>query len=118
MLNFSFLSLELPTIFISNTTKEFHERVELSNDDFQLGFSVRSQSFVELLICSGWDPYNYPCYYMKIDNFTIFLQKYNALPKNISDLEMLDHYRVILYFKLVLEVLLVYVLGFYKDFTY
>ncbi|XP_025831689.1 uncharacterized protein LOC108741364, partial [Agrilus planipennis] len=73
------------TIYTSNTTKEFHERIEIPQE-FNLGISLRSSHYGEIFFCEGWNPYSYPCYYLNIggdDGKTITLKKIKGLSKEI-----------------------------------
>ncbi|KAJ8973052.1 hypothetical protein NQ317_011332 [Molorchus minor] len=75
---------DLPTVFISNTTKEVKERIEIPKV-FKTGISVRAGETIEILVCNGWDPYNYPCYYFNINKTDIYLKKYATLPNDTTD---------------------------------
>ncbi|KAJ8923877.1 hypothetical protein NQ315_006653 [Exocentrus adspersus] len=77
---------DIPTVLISNSSKEFKERIEVDKV-FKSGISVRANGTVELLVCSGWNPYNHPCYHFNIDNGEIYLNKYPVLPQNISNVK-------------------------------
>lgn len=75
-----------PTYLTSNKTKEFSTRIDIP-DSFEVGISIRAAKNAEILICEGWDPHNYPCYYLNIgssDNKQIFLRKYESLPNKLS----------------------------------
>ncbi|XP_056638820.1 uncharacterized protein LOC130446528 [Diorhabda sublineata] len=73
---------DLPTIFVSNATEEFKERLDLAAV-FKQAFSVRTDGFIEIFVCSGKNPYNEPCYYLFIDYQDIYLKQYDAIPKNV-----------------------------------
>lgn len=60
-------------------------------------FSVRADGVVELFICSGWNPNNYPCYYFNVNYKEIYFKTYPAIPKDMKDeykTTNLQHYRV------------------------
>ncbi|RZC27695.1 uncharacterized protein BDFB_000742, partial [Asbolus verrucosus] len=83
---------DFPTISTGIGGKEFKDRVEIPNV-FRAGFSLRASDGVELLICQGWNPYNYPCYHLAMGKREIILRKYTTLPKNISSSDkILDSY--------------------------
>lgn len=63
---------------------EFNENFEL-NDIPRVSFSVRAEGVIELFLCSGWNPYNYPCYYFHMDYRKILFKVYPTLPKNNSE---------------------------------
>ncbi|XP_018562896.1 uncharacterized protein LOC108904723 [Anoplophora glabripennis] len=85
---------DLQPILISNTTKEFEERIEIDNV-FKSGISVRANGIIELLVCSGWNPYNHPCYHFHIDKTEIYLNKYSALPQDLKNVNLtyLEQYK-------------------------
>ncbi|CAG9860166.1 unnamed protein product [Phyllotreta striolata] len=74
---------DLPTILISNKTKEFGDKIEVEKVH-KTAFSVRADGEVEIIISSGPDPYSYPCYYLNVGHREIYLKKYDALPKSIG----------------------------------
>lgn len=90
-----------PTYLTSNKTKEFSTRIDIP-DSFEVGISIRTAKNAEILICEGWDPHNYPCYYLNIgssDNKQIFLRKYESLPNKLSKNDTkLAKYKVCIYF--------------------
>lgn len=73
---------DLPTIFLSNATEEFEERLELAAV-FKQAFSVRAEGLIEIFICSGKNPYNDTCYYFYIDYEDIYIKQYDAIPKDV-----------------------------------
>lgn len=78
----------------ANGTKEFADRVEVPSV-FRAGLSLRAADSAELLVCDGWNPYNYPCYHLNMSRTEIFLRKYTTLRKNISSSDrFLDSYKV------------------------
>ncbi|CAH0552096.1 unnamed protein product [Brassicogethes aeneus] len=79
---------DLPTIFTSKGSKDFNVQVP---NAFRLGFSVRSGNPVDLQICSGWNPKNYPCFYVKIDIMSAHLEKHNG-QVTATDSKPLDSY--------------------------
>ncbi|XP_076260040.1 uncharacterized protein LOC143196263 isoform X2 [Rhynchophorus ferrugineus] len=74
---------DLPTIFLSKKVKDFEKRfsVEVAHKN---GFSVRSSGPVEVFLCSGWNPRNYPCYYFHINKFEIYFSKIHSLDNNTN----------------------------------
>ncbi|KAF7280030.1 hypothetical protein GWI33_006462 [Rhynchophorus ferrugineus] len=74
---------DLPTIFLSKKVKDFEKRfsVEVAHKN---GFSVRSSGPVEVFLCSGWNPRNYPCYYFHISKFEIYFSKIHSLDNNTN----------------------------------
>ncbi|XP_049826701.1 uncharacterized protein LOC109605342 isoform X2 [Aethina tumida] len=83
----------LPTIFTTSATKSFDVQVP---NIFSLGLTIRAKNGVKISICNGWNPDNYPCYYINIEQFTISLQKRKELKnvKNNATVE-LDSYEVL-----------------------
>ncbi|XP_050510220.1 uncharacterized protein LOC114349462 [Diabrotica virgifera virgifera] len=75
---------DLPTIFVSNTSKEFEEKVDLRNI-LKQAFSVRADGLVEIFICSGSDPNTNPCYYFYIESIDIYFKYYAAIPKDVKE---------------------------------
>jgi hypothetical protein len=85
---------DLPAVMTANGTKEFADRVEVPSV-FRAGLSLRAAESAELLVCDGWNPYNYPCYHLNMSRTEIFLRKYTTLRKNISSSDrFLDSYKV------------------------
>uniref|UniRef100_A0A1Y1KUY6 Fibronectin type-III domain-containing protein n=1 Tax=Photinus pyralis TaxID=7054 RepID=A0A1Y1KUY6_PHOPY len=76
-----------PTYLTSNLTKDFSVRVDIPSV-FEIGISVRAAKNVEVLVCEGWHPERFPCYYVSIggpDNKQSFLRKYkNGIPTKFS----------------------------------
>lgn len=68
-------------MLISNKTKVFSDNFELK-DIPKISFSTRAEGVVELLFCTGWNPYNYPCYYFNMDYREIYFKLYQTLPRN------------------------------------
>ncbi|XP_060534337.1 uncharacterized protein LOC132706804 [Cylas formicarius] len=75
---------DLPTLFVSNSSKEFEHRFHVEKAA-RIGFSVRASGKIEIFLCSGWNPRNYPCYYFAVTEREIFLYKYSTLPKTIEE---------------------------------
>nr|CAI5845464.1 unnamed protein product [Callosobruchus analis] len=82
---------DLPLMVISNNkSNEFKERTDLENIS-ETSFSVRASDVVELFLCSGWNPYSYPCYYFNINETQIYFNVYQTIPKDLGDKFMTEH---------------------------
>ncbi|CAH1965540.1 unnamed protein product [Acanthoscelides obtectus] len=82
---------DLPVKIISNNkSNEFKERTDIENIP-ETSFSVRTSGVVELLLCSGWNPYSYPCYYYNINETQIYFTVYQTLPKDLGDKYITEH---------------------------
>ncbi|XP_048523168.1 uncharacterized protein LOC109540509 isoform X2 [Dendroctonus ponderosae] len=73
---------DLPTV-LTNASTEFEQRFHLENAS-TVGFSVRALGSVEIILCTGWSPRNYPCYYFHLDKHEIYLNKYDAMPSDMN----------------------------------
>ncbi|KAL1513774.1 hypothetical protein ABEB36_003139 [Hypothenemus hampei] len=69
---------DIPVVLITNRSNEFQNRFHLENAE-RIGFSVRASGSVEVFLCTGWNPQNYPCYYFSIDIREIQFSKLTAL---------------------------------------
>ncbi|KAF5298713.1 hypothetical protein FQA39_LY11723 [Lamprigera yunnana] len=76
-----------PVHLTSNASKEFNTRIDIPHF-FEIGLSIRASRNSEIFICNGWNPKNYPCYYINIggaDNKQVFLKKYpTGVPEKFS----------------------------------
>lgn len=80
---FNLFIVDLPVTLISNSSTEFEQRFHLENSN-KVAFSVRAFGAVELLLCTGWNPRNYPCYYFHIDKQEIYFTKFASLSSDLD----------------------------------
>ncbi|XP_066143041.1 uncharacterized protein [Euwallacea fornicatus] len=74
---------DFPTVLISNATADFQNRFYLESSN-KVGFSIRALGYIELFLCTGWNPANYPCYYFHIDKQEMYFTKIAMLTPQIK----------------------------------
>lgn len=79
------------------TNKTEKEYYEVTQSSFNFGFSVRSSGNVEVLLCEGWNPKSYPCYYINMGdvvNKMVYLRKIDSMEDLKKKGDKLDAYKV------------------------
>lgn len=90
----SSIILDFPTILTTDKTEKEYYEVKSS---FNFGFSVRSSGNVEVLLCEGWNPRSYPCYYVNMGDATnrmVSLRKIDSAEQLGKATVNLDTYKV------------------------
>ncbi|KAK9872527.1 hypothetical protein WA026_017992 [Henosepilachna vigintioctopunctata] len=84
---------EIPTYYVSNETKDFTDKIEVTKT-FKLAFSVRASGNIELFICEGWNPREYPCYYINITDREVTLSRHMTMTENdVEGGAVIDSYK-------------------------
>lgn len=83
--------LDFPTTLTTNKTEKEYYEVKAS---FNFGFSVRAAGNVEVLLCEGWNPKSYPCYYVSMGDRMVYLRKIGSIDELGKKGANLDGYKV------------------------
>lgn len=90
-----FVFLGFPTLLTTSGTEKAY--FELMPSSFKFGFSVRAAGNVQVLLCEGWNPKSYPCYFIStgdVDNKMVYLRKIGAIQDTEQNAANLDAYKV------------------------
>ncbi|XP_050305913.1 uncharacterized protein LOC126743031 isoform X2 [Anthonomus grandis grandis] len=73
---------DMPTVMTSGNT--FDHSYDLDNSEVA-SFSVRSAETVDIFLCSGWNPRNYPCHVFRINSRKVNYAAMNSYSDNSYD---------------------------------